>query len=262
MRAAEQVGHPHQVTQSASSRLNSSPVQAGTTSRTTRAAWTATPTSSRADGTHSVQLGRAAAVSSGAGRRCDTTARVWTDGAAHFGASTGARMPTVSAPHAVPPPCGANGAGSSSLPPGLLQLAPWSERLLKAASVLHPLGMVVQLRPDGLATLCPAPAATTAAAAGPATSAAPAPTSTNPRHQPSPPTVTTDLPLRQRRHRSPCQIRRETRRRLERDVMHTVARGRGGVRNTSGFTVMSPPGALGGWGEARGVPHLGLAKSQ
>ena len=37
-----------------------------------------------------------------------------------------------------------------------------SRRLLKAASVLHPLGMVVQLRPDGLATLCPAPAATTA----------------------------------------------------------------------------------------------------
>jgi hypothetical protein len=37
---------------------------------------------------------------------------------------------------------------------------------------------------------------------------------------------------------------------------HTVARARGGVRNTLGFTVMSPPGAPGGCGEARGVPHL------
>ena len=39
-------------------------------------------------------------------------------------------------------------------------------------------------------------------------------------------------------------------------VGDTVARARGGVRNTSGFTVMSPPGAPGGCGEARGVPHL------
>ena len=45
-------------------------------------------------------------------------------------------------------------------------------------------------------------------------------------------------------------------------VMDTVARARGGVRNTSGFTVMSPPGAPGGCGEARGVPHLGQAKPQ
>eukprot|EP00966_Prymnesium_polylepis_P240793 5568519-Prymnesium_polylepis.1 len=36
----------------------------------------------------------------------------------------------------------------------------------------------------------------------------------------------------------------------------------GGVRNTSGITVMSPPGAPGGSGEARGVPHLGQAKPQ
>ena len=34
---------------------------------------------------------------------------------------------------------------------------------------------------------------------------------------------------------------------------------REGVRNTSGFTGMSPPGAPGGGGEARGVPHLGPA---
>ena len=39
----------------------------------------------------------------------------------------------------------------------------------------------------------------------------------------------------------------------------TVARGREGVRNTSGITWMSPPGATGGSGEARGVPHLGPA---
>ena len=39
-------------------------------------------------------------------------------------------------------------------------------------------------------------------------------------------------------------------------VGDTVARVRGGVRNTTGFTVMSPPGAPGGCGEARGVPHL------
>ena len=38
--------------------------------------------------------------------------------------------------------------------------------------------------------------------------------------------------------------------------------GTGGVRNTSGFTVMSPPGEPGGCGEARGVPHLGQAKPQ
>ena len=39
----------------------------------------------------------------------------------------------------------------------------------------------------------------------------------------------------------------------------TVARAREGVRNTSGITRMSPPGACGGGGEARGVPHLGPA---
>ena len=39
-------------------------------------------------------------------------------------------------------------------------------------------------------------------------------------------------------------------------VMGTVARGREGVRNTSGFTGISPPGAPGGGGEARRVPHL------
>ena len=38
--------------------------------------------------------------------------------------------------------------------------------------------------------------------------------------------------------------------------------GTGGVRNTSGFTVMSPPREPGGCGEARGVPHLGQAKPQ
>ena len=43
------------------------------------------------------------------------------------------------------------------------------------------------------------------------------------------------------------------------DVPDTVARGREGVRNTSGITWMSPPGATGGSGEARGVPHLGPA---
>ena len=43
------------------------------------------------------------------------------------------------------------------------------------------------------------------------------------------------------------------------DVGGTVARGREGVRNTSGITWMSPPGATGGSGEARGVPHLGPA---
>ena len=42
-------------------------------------------------------------------------------------------------------------------------------------------------------------------------------------------------------------------------VMYTVARAREGVRNTSGITRMSPPGAPGGSGEARGVPHLGHA---
>ena len=42
-------------------------------------------------------------------------------------------------------------------------------------------------------------------------------------------------------------------------VLDTVARAREGVRNTSGFTGMSPPGAPGGGGEARGVPHLGPA---
>ena len=45
-----------------------------------------------------------------------------------------------------------------------MQSASWSERLLRAASSLHPLGMVVELRPDGLATL--RPATTTTAAAG------------------------------------------------------------------------------------------------
>ena len=43
------------------------------------------------------------------------------------------------------------------------------------------------------------------------------------------------------------------------DVWYTVAGTREGVRNTSGFTGMSPPGAPGGGGEARGVPHLGPA---
>ena len=40
------------------------------------------------------------------------------------------------------------------------------------------------------------------------------------------------------------------------NVMDTVAREQGGVRFTSGITRMSPPGAAGGGGEARGVPHL------
>ena len=43
------------------------------------------------------------------------------------------------------------------------------------------------------------------------------------------------------------------------NVWYTVAGAREGVRNTSGFTGMSPPGAPGGGGEARGVPHLGPA---
>ena len=42
--------------------------------------------------------------------------------------------------------------------------------------------------------------------------------------------------------------------------MRTVARTQEGVRNTSGITVVSPPGATGGGGEARGVPHLGQSK--
>ena len=46
---------------------------------------------------------------------------------------------------------------------------------------------------------------------------------------------------------------------LRAHVRGTVAREREGVRNTSGFTGMSPPGAPGGGGEARGVPHLGPA---
>ena len=45
------------------------------------------------------------------------------------------------------------------------------------------------------------------------------------------------------------------------DVRRTVARAQGGVRSTSGFTSMSPPGAPGDRGEARGVvlsnQHLG-----
>ena len=44
-----------------------------------------------------------------------------------------------------------------------------------------------------------------------------------------------------------------------RHVLYTVDWARGGVRNTSGITWMSPPGATGGRGEARGVPHLGPA---
>ena len=42
-------------------------------------------------------------------------------------------------------------------------------------------------------------------------------------------------------------------------ALYTVARARWGVRFTSGITGMSPPGAPGGLGEARGVPHLGRA---
>ena len=92
-RAAEQAGHLLQVTQSASSRLSSSAVQAGTTSRTTRAAWTAAPTSSRADGNHLVQHGRGATVSAAVGCRSDATACACADGAVQFYASIGARMP-------------------------------------------------------------------------------------------------------------------------------------------------------------------------
>ena len=109
-RAAEQAGHLLQVTQSASSRLSSSAVQAGTTSRTTRAAWTAAPTSSRADGNHLVQHGRAATVSAAVGCRSDATACACADGAVQFYASIGARMPTHASPHIAPPQCGAGGA--------------------------------------------------------------------------------------------------------------------------------------------------------
>ena len=109
-RAAEQAGHLLQVTQSASSRLSSSAVQAGTTSRTTRAAWTAAPTSSRADGNHPVQHGRAATVSAAVGCRSDATACACADGAVQFYASIGARMPTHASPHIAPPQCGAGGA--------------------------------------------------------------------------------------------------------------------------------------------------------
>ena len=45
-------------------------------------------------------------------------------------------------------------------------------------------------------------------------------------------------------------------------VMYMVARARGGVRYTSGFTGMSPSGACGGGSEAQGVPHLGQQKPQ
>ena len=97
-RAAEQAGHLLQVTQSASSRLSSSAVQAGTTSRTTRAAWTAAPTSSRADGNHLVQHGRGATVSAAVGCRSDATACACADGAVQFYASIGARKPTHASP--------------------------------------------------------------------------------------------------------------------------------------------------------------------
>ena len=59
VRAAAQVGHHHQVTQPVSSRLELNAGQAGTTSRTTCTAWTATHTSSRSDAKHSVQHERA-----------------------------------------------------------------------------------------------------------------------------------------------------------------------------------------------------------
>ena len=41
------------------------------------------------------------------------------------------------------------------------------------------------------------------------------------------------------------------------NVIDTVARTRGEVGNTWGFTVIDAPGAPGGRGEARGAPHLG-----
>jgi hypothetical protein len=98
VRAAAQVGHHHQVTQPVSSRLELNAGQAGTTSRTIRTAWTATPAPSRSDGKLSGQHERAAAFSPTAGCRSDATARVSADGAAHFCASTGAHVPMHGAP--------------------------------------------------------------------------------------------------------------------------------------------------------------------
>ena len=114
-RAAEQAGHLLQVTQSASSRLSSSAVQAGTTSRTTRAAWTAAPTSSRADGNHLVQHGRGATVSAAVGCRSDATACACADVRMVRCSFTRASehacpMPTHASPHIAPPQCGAGGA--------------------------------------------------------------------------------------------------------------------------------------------------------
>ena len=213
-RVAEQVSHPYQKTQSVSSRLNPSAMQARTTSRTARATWITTRAPPRADAKHSVQHERAAFGSSAAGCRSDATARVCADGAAHFRASTGAHEPMHGAPRAEPPPCGAGGSGCPPFPPGLLQLAPWSERLLRAATALHHLGVAVVLRPDWLATL--RPAATTASAS--ATFTEPTPTTTNHHHHQSSPPILTAPPLRHRRHRSPCQLRREVRRRQDRDA--------------------------------------------